>query len=94
VATNALDTLTDRAFQEALLEFGRARTVIVVAHRQALIEKADHVIVLDGGRVVEQGSPRFLLQAGGLYTRMFGADGAGRPSHQPRGSSVDAAAAV
>jgi ATP-binding cassette, subfamily B, bacterial MsbA len=89
-ATNALDTLTDRAFQDALLRFGRDRTVIVVAHRQALIEKADHVIVLEDGRVVEQGSPTFLFRAGGLYTRMFGVDGADRSSHQLRGSSVDA----
>jgi subfamily B ATP-binding cassette protein MsbA len=93
-ATNALDTLTDRAFQEALLRFGRDRTVIVVAHRQALIEKADHVVVLEDGRVVEQGSPGFLLRAGGLYTRMFGVDGADRPSHQPRGSSIDATVVV
>ncbi len=93
-ATNALDTLTDRAFQEALRQFGRDRTVIVVAHRQALIERADHVVVLDGGRVVEQGSPGFLLRAGGLYTRMFSADGANRLSHQLRGSSVDVPAAI
>ena len=93
-ATNALDTLTDRAFQEALLRFGRDRTVIVVAHRQALIEKADHVVVLEDGQVAEQGSPGSLLRAGGLYTRMFGVDDADRPSHQPRGSSIDAPVAV
>jgi subfamily B ATP-binding cassette protein MsbA len=93
-ATNALDTLTDRAFQEALVRFGRDRTIIVVAHRQALIENADHVVVLDGGRVVEQGSPRSLLQAGGLYTRMFGLGDANRVSHQLQGSSVDVPAPV
>jgi subfamily B ATP-binding cassette protein MsbA len=93
-ATNALDTLTDRAFQEALMRFGEDRTIIVVAHRQALIEKADYVVVLDEGRVVEQGEPRTLLQANGLYARMFGVGDPARRSHQLQGTSADAAVSV
>ena len=69
-ATNALDTLSEQAVQEALESFGRDRTVIVIAHRLSTIEQADHIIVLDGGRVVEQGPPADLLAHGGLFARM------------------------
>ena len=65
-----------------------------MAHRQALIEKADYVVVLDGGRVVEQGEPRTLLQANGLYARMFGVGDPARRSHQLQGTSADAAVSV
>jgi ATP-binding cassette, subfamily B, bacterial MsbA len=70
-ATNALDSLTEQAFQDALARFAEERTVFVVAHRLATIEKADHVIVLDSGRVVEQGGPGALLGADGPFFRMF-----------------------
>jgi subfamily B ATP-binding cassette protein MsbA len=70
-ATNALDTPTERAFQEALGRFAEERLVFVVAHRLATIERANHVIVLDSGRVVETGDPRILLGANGPFARMF-----------------------
>jgi subfamily B ATP-binding cassette protein MsbA len=70
-ATNALDSLTEQAFQDALAHFARERTVFVVAHRLATIEKADQVIVLEAGRVVERGTPAQLLRANGLFARMF-----------------------
>jgi ATP-binding cassette, subfamily B, bacterial MsbA len=70
-ATNALDTVTERAFQEALEHFARHRLVFVVAHRLATIENADRVVVLDAGRVVETGPPRALLAAGGPFSQLF-----------------------
>lgn len=75
-ATNALDSLTEQAFREALRSFSRDRTVIVVAHRLAMVKIANHIVVLEGGAVVEQGEPRALLAANGLFARMF-------PSHPP-----------
>jgi subfamily B ATP-binding cassette protein MsbA len=69
-ATNALDTLSEQAVQEALESFGRNRTVVVIAHRLSTIEQADHVIVLDEGRVVEQGAPGELLARGGLFAKL------------------------
>ena len=71
-ATNALDAVTERSFQRALAAYAQDRTVILVAHRLATIEDADHVVVLDGGRVVEQGSPATLLKAGRAFARNFG----------------------
>jgi ABC-type multidrug transport system fused ATPase/permease subunit len=70
-ATNALDTLTERAFQEALERFARHRLVFVVAHRLATIENADRVVVFDAGHVVETGTPRTLLAAGGWFSKLF-----------------------
>ncbi len=58
-------------FHEALSRFARARTAIIVAHRLATIERADEVLVLEGGRVVEHGAPLALLGAGGAFARMF-----------------------
>ena len=77
-ATNALDSLTEQAFQEALLEFARERTVIVVAHRLSTIERADHIVFLDSGRVVEQATFADLLRADGLFARMHRLQSLGR----------------
>ncbi len=52
-ATSALDTETERLIQEALKEFGRGRTVIVIAHRASTIRDADQVVVLKNGRIIE-----------------------------------------
>src|SRR5262249_25475455 len=51
-ATNALDSLTEKAFQDTLARFGDSHTIFVVAHRLATIEQADTIIVLDAGRIV------------------------------------------
>jgi subfamily B ATP-binding cassette protein MsbA len=71
-ATNALDATTERAFQRVLSAYAKERTVIIVAHRLATIESADHVIVLEAGRVIEQGTPAALLKAGRAFARNFG----------------------
>ena len=53
------------------LEFGRGRTVVIIAHRISTIEHADKVIVLDAGKVVESGSVTQLLSEGGLFSRFY-----------------------
>jgi ATP-binding cassette, subfamily B, bacterial MsbA len=69
-ATSALDSESERAVQDALERLMQGRTTLVIAHRLSTIENADRVVALDGGRVVEQGSPAALLAAGGLYARL------------------------
>jgi subfamily B ATP-binding cassette protein MsbA len=69
-ATNALDTLSEQAIQEALRDFGASRTVIVIAHRLSTIEQADHLVVMEQGRVVEEGTPQDLLAMQGLFARL------------------------
>lgn len=69
-ATSALDSASERAVQAALERLMVGRTTIVIAHRLWTIEHADRVAVLDGGRLVEWGSPSDLLQRGGTYARL------------------------
>ena len=70
-ATNALDRPTERALRAAI-EAGRStRAVIVIAHRRETIENADRVIVIDDGRVVQDGTPAELAREGGVYARLY-----------------------
>jgi ABC-type multidrug transport system fused ATPase/permease subunit len=57
--------------QKALLELLQGRTSFVVAHRLSTIVHADHVLVLDKGRIVEQGKHLELLEQGGVYSRLY-----------------------
>lgn len=66
-ATNALDAKNERAIVENLNEFYKGRTVVVVAHRLSTVKNADHIIVLDGGRVVETGNHASLIEKKGAY---------------------------
>lgn len=70
-ATNALDSIAESLIQEALETLSRDRTVIVVAHRLSTIERADQIIVLQEGQIVEQGTLPELLKREGLFTQMY-----------------------
>ena len=70
-ATNALDALTEHVVAEAIDEFGRDRTVLVIAHHLSTVARADHVVVLDGGGVVEAGPFEAVLEAGGVLSKMY-----------------------
>ena len=68
---SAVDTETDAKIRSALMQrFGKA-TVILISHRITTLSKADKVVVLDGGRVAEEGSPAELRTAGGIYQKIY-----------------------
>lgn len=69
-ATSALDSESERLVQQSLETLMQGRTSLVIAHRLSTIEKADRIIVLDAGRVLEQGSHAELIGRGGLYARL------------------------
>jgi ATP-binding cassette, subfamily B, heavy metal transporter len=70
-ATSALDTHTEQEIQSALQLVSRQRTTLTIAHRLSTIVDADEIIVLRSGKIVERGSHRVLLAAGGLYAEMW-----------------------
>ena len=69
-ATCALDAESEAAVQDALEHLMEGRTTIVIAHRLATVRAADRIIVMDGGRIVEEGKHAMLASAGGLYARL------------------------
>ncbi|MDQ6679344.1 MAG: lipid A export permease/ATP-binding protein MsbA [Pseudomonadota bacterium] len=69
-ATSALDSESERLVQQALEALMRGRTSIVIAHRLSTIERADRIVVLEGGRVAQQGTHAELLGGGGLYAKL------------------------
>ncbi|HAF42109.1 MAG TPA: ABC transporter [Sphingobium sp.] len=69
-ATSALDAESERLVQDALARLMQGRTTIVIAHRLATVRAADRIIVLDHGRIVEQGDHAALVGEGGLYARL------------------------
>ena len=70
-ATSALDSKTEQAIQEQLEFAAQGRTTLIIAHRLSTVMKADQILVLDQGRVIERGSHRELLEAGGMYAQMW-----------------------
>ncbi|MGD8149267.1 ABC transporter ATP-binding protein [Ornithinimicrobium sp. Y1694] len=92
-ATSALDTRTEAAVQEALARVGRDRTVVTIAHRLSTVRDADLIVVLDRGRVVEQGTHADLLARDGRYAELVAASGASVGSGSVGSGSVGSASA-
>jgi ATP-binding cassette, subfamily B, bacterial len=70
-ATASLDLASDAAVARATAQLTRRRTTVVVAHRLSTAARADRIVVLDSGRVVEQGTHADLLAAGGAYAELW-----------------------
>ncbi|WP_117594537.1 ABC transporter ATP-binding protein [Haloprofundus halophilus] len=71
-ATSAVDTETELLIQRALTRLTENRTTLVIAHRLSTIRRADQILVLEGGRVVERGTHDELVSLGGLYATLWG----------------------
>lgn len=70
-ATSSIDTYSERLIQQATEKITQGRTSIVIAHRLATIKKADKIIVMDGGNIVEIGTHKDLLKKGGYYRNLY-----------------------
>lgn len=70
-ATSSLDTQSERRIQEALNELMKNRTTLVIAHRLSTVERADCIVVLDAGKVVESGTHQELLEREGRYAALY-----------------------
>jgi ATP-binding cassette subfamily B protein len=70
-ATSALDSESEKAIQKALWELMDGKTAVVIAHRLSTIQKMDRILVLDNGKIVEDGSHKQLLAAKGIYAKLW-----------------------
>jgi len=70
-ATSSLDSESERLIQEAMEQFVKGRTTIVIAHRLSTVLKADRILVMEQGRIVQQGTHDELMSMGGLYRRLY-----------------------
>ncbi|MCR5369754.1 MAG: ABC transporter ATP-binding protein/permease [Clostridium sp.] len=70
-ATSALDTITEQRIQESFDELARGRTTLVIAHRLATVRNADRIILIEDGKIAEQGTHRELLLKNGSYAKLY-----------------------
>lgn len=76
-ATATVDSPTEMLIQRALNEVLRGRTALIIAHRLSTVRDADRIVVMDSGRIVEEGTHQQLLASGGLYARLYAINRAG-----------------
>ena len=69
-ATSALDAQSERLVQQALDDLSAGRTTLVIAHRLSTVRQADKIVVIESGRVVEQGNHDQLMEQGGVYAAL------------------------
>lgn len=82
-ATSALDSEVEAEIQAALAELMRGKTVVAIAHRLSTIQSMDRIVVMDAGRIVEEGSHTALLARNGLYARLWARQSGGFLSASP-----------
>jgi ATP-binding cassette, subfamily B, heavy metal transporter len=82
-ATSALDSKAEKAIQAELDRIARGHTTLVIAHRLSTVMDADQILVMDHGRIVERGTHRALLEAGGLYAQMWALQQEEEPREPP-----------
>ena len=70
-ATSSIDTYSEQLIQKAIEKITEGRTSIVIAHRLATIKKADKIIVMDAGKIVESGTHKELIKKGGYYNDLY-----------------------
>ena len=68
--TSALDFETERIIQDNMNVICQGRTVVIIAHRLSAVRRADHIIVMERGQIIEQGRHEHLLALGGQYARL------------------------
>jgi ATP-binding cassette subfamily B protein len=92
-ATSALDSKAEKAIQAELDRIAEGRTTLVIAHRLSTVMDADQILVMDHGRIVERGTHRELLEAGGAYAQMWALQQQEEAAQAPSGEQPAVAAA-